>query len=132
MKETTYKWLLIVIASLCMVFLIMAVWFAKSGYLFHTDAEQDNLTYYLDDSVEGIHCQEGFVPDAKTAARIGGPIVDNLCSKVSTDFGIVSVYYDKDNRVWKVTKAYGIFEPSAFVIIDQDTGRIIKAMYQEN
>lgn len=90
-----------------------------------------NLQNYLELSSENNFYSSGdSIPDARTAARVGGYIIDNMCDKNGLNFGHVTVEYDAANRLWKVTKSYG-FTKGGFVIINQDTGEIIEALLQK-
>ena len=68
---------------------------------------------------------EGYIPDAKTAKIVGSRIVDNLTGH--SWFGGVNIEYDQKNRLWKVNKGY-LFSNGGFVVIEQDSGKIIKAL----
>ena len=69
----------------------------------------------------------GYIPDAKTAAVVGGEIIENLAPGGGKIFGDVIVTYDAENRLWMVDKNY-LFNRGGFVVIEQDTGRVIKAL----
>ena len=64
------------------------------------------------------------------AAKVGGCIIDNMCDKSGFNLGVTTVEYDSENRLWGVTKSYG-FAKSGIVIIDQDTGEIVRALLQK-
>lgn len=132
MKTKVYLSLFIITAVTSAALLVFSLLLANSISVFDTEAKKCDLSSYLDGSQEGIVCINGFVPDAQTAARIGGAVIDHLCGKDITDLGNTLVYYDEENRVWEVIRAYDPFSPSALVIIDQDTGEILDAWYQEN
>jgi len=67
----------------------------------------------------------GYIPDASTAKAIGSRIIDNLAQHKG--FGITTVTYDQENRLWLVDKGY-LFSRGGFVIIEQDSGKVIKAL----
>ena len=67
----------------------------------------------------------GYIPDAKTAQRIGSCMIDAMTGNHL--FGSVDIAYDAENRLWKVNKAY-LFHRGGFIIIEQDTGRVVKAL----
>ena len=76
------------------------------------------------------YANEPCVPDAKTAAKIGSAILDNMCNASVFDlFRFTYVEYDEFNRVWRVTKSY--VRTSGLVLIDQDTGEIRRARFQK-
>lgn len=132
MSKKIYLCLLVITSVTSAVLLLFSIFLANSMCVFDTEAKIRDLSYYLESADVGINCSNGYVPDAQTAARIGSSVIDHLCDKDITDFGDTHVYYDEENRVWKVVKTYGPYSPSALVIIDQDTGAILKAFYQEN
>lgn len=68
---------------------------------------------------------EGYIPDAHTAKVVGGEIIDRLTGKT---FGrATTVEYDELNRRWIVHKNY-FLNGGAFVVIEQDSGKVIKAL----
>ena len=68
---------------------------------------------------------EGYIPDARTAKVVGGQIIDGLTGKKF--WGATTVEYDAENRLWIIYKNY-FPSGGAFVVIEQDTGKIIKAL----
>lgn len=46
------------------------------------------------------------------------------------NFGIIRVEYDGENRLWEVSKSVGLTR-AGFVIIDQDTGEIVRALFEK-
>ena len=87
---------------------------------------ETDLQTYLDDLTEDNdnYPEVGYIPDAKTAAAVGGAVIDQLTGKHL--FGAVTVSYDPEARLWLVHKGY-FPHAGGFVIIEQDSGRIIKA-----
>lgn len=73
---------------------------------------------------------EGYIPDAETAKVVGARIIDNLTGNHDHLFNGVEVKYDQTNRLWYISKGY-LFSPGGFVVIEQDTGKIIKALLQK-
>lgn len=67
----------------------------------------------------------GYIPDAKTAQRIGSCMIDAMTGNHL--FGRVDIAYDAENRLWKINKVY-MFHSGGFIIIKQDTGRVVKAL----
>lgn len=73
---------------------------------------------------EGYSHGNGFIPDEITAKRVCSPIIDAM---VGNKFiGEYEIEYDKENRMWSVSK-YSLIEQGGVVIISQDTGEIISA-----
>lgn len=69
--------------------------------------------------------EKGYIPDAQTAKVVGGEIIDRLTGK--TFGGATTVEYDELNRRWIVHKNY-FPSGGAFVVIEQDSGKVIKAL----
>ena len=90
------------------------------------EGEMD-VQVYLDDFSEdnNYYPELGYIPDAKTAATVGVAVIDQLTGKHL--FGAVTVSYDPEARLWLVQKGY-FPHAGGFVIIEQDSGRIIKAL----
>ena len=92
-------------------------------------SNQHQLLYkqYLDDFSEdnNNYPELGYIPDAKTAATVGGAVIDQLTGKHL--LGAITVSYDPEARLWLVHKGY-FPHAGGFVIIEQDSGRIIKAL----
>lgn len=70
----------------------------------------------------------GYIPDARTAKVVGGEIIDRLTGK--TLGGATTVEYDELNRRWIVHRNY-FLNGGAFVVIEQDSGKVIKALLQK-
>lgn len=90
------------------------------------EGEMD-IRAYLDDFSEdnNYYPELGYIPDAKTAAIVGGAIIDQLTGKHL--FGAITVSYDPEARLWLVTKNY-FPHNGGFVVIEQDSGKVIKAL----
>lgn len=86
-----------------------------------------DLKEYLDSFSEGNNYlpDAGYIPDAETAKIVGGAVLDELTGNCF--FGITAVEYDEENRLWLVNKGY-LFSPGGFVVIEQDSGKIVKAL----
>ena len=69
----------------------------------------------------------GYIPDAKTAAVVGGGIIDSFVPGGGKVLVSTTVTYDEVNRLWKVERSY-LFNRGGFVVIEQDTGKVIKAL----
>ena len=61
----------------------------------------------------------------------GLKFIDNICSETPIIFSITEVRYDEKNRLWKVNKS-NLFAQGGFVIIEQDTGKIVRALLNKN
>ncbi|MBE6594359.1 MAG: hypothetical protein E7644_01030 [Ruminococcaceae bacterium] len=127
MKSKVWFWVsiaaivLLITSWVGMAFLIVL----QPNYDF-IEAKNEDLTYYLELPEDNNYLPEfGYVPDAKTAAQIGSAVIDNFFGQKFG--GSVTVEYDSVHRLWKVHKGY-LLRHGAFVIIEQDTGRIIKAL----
>ena len=115
------------------LFLIEAVIILVGGcaLLFTTpsvtyEGEMD-VQAYLDDFSEdnNYYPELGYIPDEKTAATVGGAVIDQLTGKHL--FGAVTVSYDPEARLWLVTKNY-FPHNGGFVVIEQDSSKVIKAL----
>ena len=123
MKKKLWFWLCLIEAAVILV--------GGCAVLFSTpfvsyEGEMD-IRSYVDDFAEDNNFapEVGYIPDAKTAATVGGAVIDQLTGKHL--FGAVTVSYDPEARLWLVHKGY-FPHAGGFVIIEQDSGRIIKAL----
>ena len=93
----------------------------------YNDKEEVDLKAYVESFPEDNNYlpDVGYIPDAETANAIGSAIIDKLTGH--SLLGVSTVIYDEENRLWMVERGY-LFSPGAFVVIEQDTGRIIKAL----
>ena len=93
----------------------------------YNDKENIDLKEYLESFPEDNNYlpDVGYIPDAETANAIGSAIIDKLTGKSMLGGSVVS--YDEENRLWMIERGY-LFSRGAFVIIEQDTGRILKAL----
>ena len=91
------------------------------------EIEAMDVAAYLDEFAEENNFipDAGYIPDAQTAKAVGGEIIDNLTGK--NWFGVTTVKYDEENRLWLIEKGY-LFSQGGFVVIEQDSGRVIKAL----
>ena len=89
-----------------------------------------DLKEYLDSFSEGNNYlpEAGYIPDAETAKVVGSAIIDKLTGKKL--FGGTTVEYDEENRLWLVNKGY-LFHQGGFVVIDQDSGKVVKALLKK-
>jgi len=69
----------------------------------------------------------GYIPDAKTAKIIGSCVIDNLTGYSRFRINSIAVEYDEENRIWLISKGY-IFSGGGMVAIEQDSGKIIRAV----
>ena len=123
MKKKLWFWLCLIEAAVILV--------GGCAVLFSTpyvsyEGESD-IRSYVDDFAEDNNFtpELGYIPDAKTAATVGGAVIDQLTGKHL--FGAVTVSYDPEARLWLVHKGY-FPHAGGFVVIEQDSGRIIKAL----
>ena len=88
---------------------------------------ESDIRSYVDDLAEDNNYapEVGYIPDAKTAATVGGAVIDQLTGKHL--LGAITVSYDPEARLWLVHKGY-FPHAGGFVVIEQDSGRIIKAL----
>lgn len=110
----------IILASMIAVFL----WSSFSPVHY----EKTNLQELLEE-LEGQNYlpETGYIPDAKTAKIVGACIIDNLTEHSRFRISSVTVEYDEENRLWLVSKGY-LFSHGGFVVIEQDSGKIVKAL----
>ena len=123
MKKKIWFWLCIAEAVIILVG-GCALLFATPSVTY--EGEMD-IQAYLDDFSEdnNYYPELGYIPDAKTAAAIGGAVIDKLTGKRL--FGAVTVSYDPEARLWLVTKNY-FPHAGGYVVIEQDSGKIIQAL----
>ena len=88
--------------------------------------ENADLSEYLENSENNYSLENGYIGDAKTAKKVGCAIIDRATGKNSL-FSNATVEYDKELRLWKITKGY-LFSGGAFVVIEQDTGKVVKLL----
>ncbi|MBR2353483.1 MAG: hypothetical protein IKA76_03155 [Clostridia bacterium] len=63
------------------------------------------------------------------AARVGSAIIDDMCGKgIFNLWSPITVSYDETNRLYRVQKGYSIFNQGGFVILNQDTGEVVRAL----
>lgn len=70
------------------------------------------------------HPSDGYIPDAQTAAIIGTEVLGAMCNDTFS-IGMITVEYDDVNRLWKANNG------NAFVVIEQDSGKIVRALFQK-
>ena len=123
MKKKIWFWLCIAEAVIILVG-GCALLFATPSVTYEGESD---LQAYTDDLIEenNNYPELGYIPDAKTAATVGGAVIDQLTGKQL--FGAVTVSYDPDVRLWLVTKNY-FPHAGGYVVIEQDSGKIIQAL----
>lgn len=126
------KKLFVLVFAVLSALIILAILFFLHKSHFFVVGKEANLQSYLEMPLENNYLpNEGYIPDVKTAAKIGSAIIDELCEEDGMlGLGFVDVEYDENNRLWKVNKTY-LFHRGAFVIIEQDTGEIVKALLNQ-
>lgn len=127
MKKSAWLYISIVLFTALLIMSISALNYSGTFIKCNNSNLQDDLDLLPENN---YYADEPCVPDAKTAARIGSAVLDNMCNASSFGlFRFTYVEYDEANRVWRVTKSY--VRTSGIVIIDQDTGEIIRALFQK-
>ena len=123
MKRKLWFWLciaeaVIILAGGC------ALLFATPSVTYEGETD---LQAYLDDLTEDNYNypEVGYIPDAKTAAAVGGAVIDQLTGRHL--FGAVTVSYDPEARLWLVHKGY-FPHAGGYAVIEQDSGRIVTAL----
>ena len=93
--------------------------------------EKEDLVAYLSEFSEENNYipRYGYISDAKTAKRVGSAILDELSG--NNFIGFISIVYDEKNHLWMVKKNY-LFGDDCFVVIEQDSGKIIKVLFTKN
>ena len=123
MKKKIWFWLCMVEA---VIFLAggCALLFATPSVTYEGETD---LQAYLDDLTEDNYNypELGYIPDAKTAAAVGGAVIDQLTGRHL--FGAVTVSYDPEARLWLVHKGY-FPHAGGYAVIEQDSGRIVTAL----
>ncbi len=119
------RWFVISIIELVVIIAIAAIFLCHnllpSSYK-EADLSENIIATSVGNTYDFGEC--GYIADANTAKRICSPIIDDMVGK---DFiGLYDIEYDKENRLWCVSK-YTLFEPGGAVVIEQDTGRVINA-----
>ena len=124
-----------VLLSVCLLELISIL--VLVGYIVYTRLPPKLNTHYYNISADnpnhfqypiepGHTPEDGFISSAEEAERIGRAVSDELSGKHSLIKA--SVYHDEENRLWVVVTHY-FRAPNGWVLIDQDTGQIIKFLY---
>ena len=126
MKKKIWFYLCIVQAVIIVAGLILTV--APPKYT--VDTEDVDLRAYVDSFHADNNClpDVGYIPDAETASVVGSVIIDKITGR--SRFGATTVTYDEENRLWMVERGY-LFAPGGFVVIEQDTGRVIKMLLEK-
>lgn len=119
-------WIYIAIGFLVMIVVATAV-VSNYSSAFIKPKEADLQRYLELPPENNYYSSNDCIPDAQTAARVGSIIIDNMCDKCIFNVGFITVEYDGANRLWKINKSY-FFSQGGFVVIEQDTGEIIKAL----
>ena len=123
MKKKIWFWLCMIEAVIILIG-GCALLFTTPSVIY--EGEMD-VQAYLDDFSEdnNYYPELGYIPDAKTAATVGGAVIDQLTGKHL--FGAVTVSYDPEARLWLATKNYFPHD-GGFVVIEQYSGKVIKAL----
>jgi len=90
-----------------------------------------DLSEYLEEAeIYKPQPKQGYVPDAKTARRIGCKVIDNLKNLPDNCLGGATVEYDEERRLWRVHRWY-IITQGGYVLIEQDSGKVVAAFLQK-
>lgn len=120
-------WLILCIIESIVIFCGFSLFFLSSIYF--PKAKTINLQEYLEYAEDNNYFPEvGYISNAKTAKVVGSQIIDDLTGNNSFSISCVTVEYDEQNRLWKVSKGY-LFKRGGLVIIEQDSGRVVKALF---
>ena len=119
-------WFYAFIAAILAVVILVAA-LLDCSYMFMAVKETDLENYRESSDANNYYFGGECVPDAKTAAKIGETIIDNMCNSDFFEFGVVTVEHDSENRLWKVSKG-SLFSKGGFVVVDQRNGEIVKAL----
>lgn len=114
----------------CLVILLGIIIFICLNIHSPVEVEYVDLAEYLEQfhPTNNLVPAEGYIPDAETAKVVGSRIIDNLTGNRGHLFNGVEVKYDQTNRLWYISKGYLFSTKGGFVVIEQDTGKIIKAL----
>lgn len=125
--------------SICLIAIILIQGAALLGFFGGRSVTADAVSLeenYDSFDVGGIHPEAGYIADAKTAAVIGGTIIDQLCKDEGKTVlpwergRFVAVEYDSNLRLWQISKGY-LMHRGAVIIIEQDTGAVINAWFRK-
>ena len=120
------------------LFVIMFFTFAIMVYS-HFSASQykkADVGSYLEDQLAyreaygGYVPKDGYIPDAKTAAKVAEAIVDATFSDRLNVFPATLVEYDAESRLWKVNVGY-LFHQGATIVLNQDTGEVLDIVFHK-
>lgn len=123
MKRKCWFYLCIIQTVLLLGAVCLAIWPSLTA----EKLQKTDLTeYVVQFSEENNYLPDaGYIPDTETAKAVGSVVIDKLTG--NSLFGTITVKYDEDNRLWKISKSY-LFRQGGFVIIEQDSGKIVKAL----
>ncbi|MDR0812417.1 MAG: hypothetical protein LBO63_00210 [Oscillospiraceae bacterium] len=112
------------------LFIILVVTIFLRGHFASPRVKETSLQNYIDLAEQYDYIPEqGYIPDAKTARKIGVSLIDSMSGM--RRIGWVTVEYDAENRVWKIHKSYWIgllgvgFGGAGGALLEQDTGDVI-------
>ncbi|MDR1821558.1 MAG: hypothetical protein LBQ91_03870 [Oscillospiraceae bacterium] len=121
-------WFYICMAQALLIILTVTIFLWKQ--IAPVKAKETDLQNYIDLAEQYYYVPEkGYIPDAKTAAKIGESLIDSLSGEHRA--GKVTVEYDAENRVWHIRKVYWhnplvvVFGGAGGTLLEQDSGRIL-------
>ena len=132
MKRKVWFYLFWIYLGISLMTLTFGAFLELSSY----KVQESNIGSFLDEynsyaEVDGGYVPAyGYIPDAKTAVKVGGAIIDGICKPDWALLETVSVEYESVNRLWKVQKGYLPYA-SAIVVLDQDTGKVLAFVRQK-
>ena len=111
------------------ILILITVFTLISAFKTQTYQER-NLKAYIDQFAEenNYFSYNGYIPDAKTAKIIGSQIIDKMTGGNRYEISGMTVEYDPENRLWMVSKEYLNGRHGGFVIMEQDSGKVVKAL----
>lgn len=128
MKRKMWFYVCIIQTAILITMIAVSLWSSFSA----VTVEKVNLEEYLEkDESSDYFPEAGYISDAITAKIIGSQIIDKMVGNSHFHPGRVTVEYDEENRLWKISKGYfyGFFTfgPGGVIVIEQDNGKIVKA-----
>lgn len=122
MNKYKVSFLILLIINVIVIFFFMFRNYIDQSYNKNIkEGKMENYSYMLDNETP----IGGYVSDGKLAYKIAKSILEDTYIKPGIGY-TYEVMYDKKNDVWIVHSA-NLFNGSAYIVINKDDGRIIKA-----